>query len=285
MARRMTPNQKAWQREMLRIENMARSIGIEDVASIKPKTPDKITKKHIAQAEAITMDYVREKAELESAGIKPTKRAKQKGKAVGRTKKPDYIHKPRRVAANEEKTPGDPKPRRPLTEEEIQQRVFNLRRGRDNLTHEQLSAAAKKGAKKAVLTRQEKAEQINNLPRVSDIAVDNFFSEISERLSAPQPSDDVSLVQYYYEAMTGLLHDIGRNRFASMLMLADQDGAGIYLHLPPSKVDKEWVMGAITAFYGVVSKHNLGYGKHVRDIWEEMDERNDSYEFEEDETI
>ena len=83
----------------------------------------------------------------------------------------------------------------------------------------------------------------------------------------------------------GLLHDIGRNRFASMLMLADQDGAGIYLHLPPSKVDKEWVMGAITAFYGVVSKHNLGYGKRVRDIWEEMDERNDSYEFVEDETI
>ena len=36
MARRMTPNQKAWQREMLRIENMARSIGIDDVASIKP---------------------------------------------------------------------------------------------------------------------------------------------------------------------------------------------------------------------------------------------------------
>ena len=244
MARRMTPNQKAWQREMLRIENMARSIGIEDVASIKPKTPDKITKKHIAQAEAITMDYVREKAELESAGIKQTKRAKQKkGKSVGGPKKPAYVHKPRR----------------PLTEEEKKQR--------------------------AAQTRKEKIEQIKNLPRVSDIAVDNFFSEISERLSAPQPSDDVSAVQYYYDAMTGLLRDIGRNRFASMLMLADQDGAGIYLHLPPSKVDKEWVMGAITAFYGVVSKHNLGYGKRVRDIWEEMDERNDRYEFEEDETI
>ena len=276
MARRMTPNQKAWQREMLRIENMARSIGIEDVASIKPKTPDKITKKHIAQAEAITMDYVREKAELESAGIKPTKRAKQKkGKSVGGTKKP-YVHKPRR----------------PLTEEEKRQRAENLRRGRESLTHEQLSESAKKGAgkrkgsgKKAAQIRKEKAEQIKNLPRVSDIAVDNFFSEISERLSAPQPSDDVSAVQYYYDAMTGLLHDIGRNRFASMLMLADQDGAGIYLHLPPSKVDKEWIMGAITAFYGVVSKHNLGYGKRVRDIWEEMDERNDSYEFEEDETI
>jgi hypothetical protein len=273
----MTPNQKAWQREMLRIENMARSIGIEDVASIKPKTPDKITKKHIAQAEAITMDYVREKAELESAGIKPTKRAKQKkGKSVGGTKKPDYVHKPRR----------------PLTEEEKKQRAENLRRGRERLTHDQLSESAKKGAgkrkgsgKKAAQTRKEKFEQIKNLPRVSDIAVDNFFSEISERLSAPQPSDDVSAVQYYFDAMTGLLHDIGRNRFASMLMLADQDGAGIYLHLPPSKVDKEWVMGAITAFYGVVSKHNLGYGKRVRDIWEEMDERNDSYEFEEDETI
>ena len=277
MARRMTPNQKAWQREMLRIENMARSIGIEDVASIKPKTPDKITKKHIAQAEAITMDYVREKAELESAGIKQTKRAKQKkGKSVGGTKKPDYVHKPRR----------------PLTEEEKKQRAENLRRGRESLTHDQLSEAAKKGAgkrkgsgKKAAQTRKEKIEQIKNLPRVSDIAVDNFFSEISERLSAPQPSDDVSAVQYYYDAMTGLLRDIGRNRFASMLMLADQDGAGIYLHLPPSKVDKEWVMGAITAFYGVVSKHNLGYGKRVRDIWEEMDERNDRYEFEEDETI
>lgn len=276
MARRMTPNQKAWQREMLRIENMARSIGIEDVASIKPKTPDKITKKHIAQAEAITMDYVREKAELESAGIKPTKRAKQKGKSVGGTKKPDYVHKPRRS----------------LTEEEKKQRAENLRRGRESLTHDQLSEAAKKGAgkrkgsgKKAAQTRKEKVEQIKNLPRVSDIAVDNFFSEISERLSAPQPSDDVSSVQYYYDAMIGLLHDIGRNRFASMLILADQDGAGIYLHLPPSKVDKEWVMGAITAFYGVVSKHNLGYGKRVRDIWEAMDERNDSYEFEEDETI
>ena len=277
MARRMTPNQKAWQREMLRIENMARSIGIEDVASIKPKTPDKITKKHIAQAEAITMDYVREKAELESAGIKQTKRAKQKkGKAVSGTKKPDYVHKPRR----------------PLTDEEKKQRAENLRRGRESLTHDQLSESAKKGAgkrkgsgKKAAQTRKEKIEQIKNLPRVSDIAVDNFFSEISERLSAPQPSDDVSAVQYYYDAMTGLLHDIDRNRFASMLMLADQDGAGIYLHLPPSKVDKEWVMGAITAFYGVVSKPNLGYGKRVRDIWEEMDERNDSYEFEEDETI
>lgn len=275
MARRMTPNQKAWQREMLRIENMARSIGIEDVASIKPKTPDKITKKHIAQAEAITMDYVREKAELDSAGIRPTKRAKQqKGKAVSGTKKPDYVRKPRR----------------PLTEEEKQQRAENLRRGRQSLTHEQLSESAKKGAgkrkgtgQKAAQTRKEKFEQIKNLPRVSDIAVDNFFSEISERLSAPRSSDDVSATQYYYAAMTSLLHDIGRNRFASMLMLADQDGAGLYLHLPPSKLDKEWVMGAITAFYSVVSKHNLGYGKLVRDIWEEMDERNDSYEFAEDE--
>lgn len=275
MARRLTPNQKAWQREMLRIENMARSIGIEDVAIIKPKTPDKITKKHIAQAQAITMDYVREKAELESAGIKPIKRAKQqKGKAVRGTKKPDYVRKPRR----------------PLTEEEKQQRAENLRKGRESLTHEQLSESAKKGAgkrkgsgKKAAQTRSEKLEQIKNLPRVSDIAVDNFFSEISERLSAPQPSDDTSAVQHYYDAMTGLLHDIGRNRFASMLMLADQDGAGIYLHLPPSKLDMDWVMGAITSFYSVVSKHNLGYGKRVRDMWEEMDERNDSYELAENE--
>ena len=90
MAKRMTPNQKAWQREMLRIENMARSIGIEDVASIKPKTPEKITKKHIAQAEAITMSYIREKAELDSVGIKPARKVKQqRGKAVSGVKEPD----------------------------------------------------------------------------------------------------------------------------------------------------------------------------------------------------
>lgn len=278
MAKRMTPNQKAWQREMLRIEKMARSIGIEDVASIKPKTPEKITKKHIAQAEAISMNYIREKAELESVGIKPTKRAQQKGKAVDGVKKSDYIHKPRRAAAKEEKPHGDPKPRRPLTEEEIQQRVDNLRRGRENLTHEQLSAAAKKGAKKAVLTRQEKAEQINNLPRVSDIALDNFFMDIRDRLSAPRSADDINATQTYYNAMMSLLSDIGKDRFASMLILADQEGAGIYLTLPPSQVDMEWAMGAITALYGVVNKHDLGYGKRVRKVWEDMDEAMDSYD-------
>ena len=116
MAKRMTPNQKAWQREMLRIENMARSIGIEDVASIKPKTPEKITKKHIAQAEAITMNYIREKAELDSVGIKSARKVKQqRGKAVSGVKEPDYVKKPRR----------------PLTEEEKRQRVENLRKGKE----------------------------------------------------------------------------------------------------------------------------------------------------------
>ena len=129
MAKRMTPNQKAWQREMLRIENMARSIGIEDVASIKPKTPDKITKKHIAQAEAITMNYIREKAELDSAGIKPARKVKQqRGKAVSGVKEQDYVKKPRR----------------PLTEEEKRQRVENLRKGKERQPAEQRSKAAQK---------------------------------------------------------------------------------------------------------------------------------------------
>lgn len=271
MAKRMTPNQKAWQREMLRIENMARSIGIEDVASIKPKTPEKITKKHIAQAEAITMNYIREKAELDSVGIKPTKKVKQqRGKAVSGVKEQDYVKKPRR----------------PLTEEEKRQRVENLRKGKERQSAEQRSKAAQKAAKhrgksaakKSGATRAAKNKQIANLPKASDLAVDNFFSDIRDRLTAPRSSDDINATQTYYNAMMSLLSDIGKDRFASMLILADQEGAGIYLTLPPSQVDMEWAMGAITALYGVVNKHDLGYGKRVRKVWEDMDEAMDSYD-------
>lgn len=271
MAKRMTPNQKAWQREMLRIENMARSIGIEDVASIKPKTPEKITKKHIAQAEAITMNYIREKAELDSAGIKPARKVKQqRGKAVSGVKEQDYVKKPRR----------------PLTEEEKRQRVENLRKGKDKQSAEQRSKAAQKAAKhrgksaakKSGATRAAKNKQIANLPKASDLAVDNFFSDIRDRLTAPRSVDDINATQTYYNAMMSLLSDIGKDRFASMLILADQEGAGIYLTLPPSQVDMEWAMGAITALYGVVNKHDLGYGKRVRKVWEDMDEAMDSYD-------
>ena len=271
MAKRMTPNQKAWQREMLRIENMARSIGIEDVASIKPKTPEKITKKHIAQAEAITMNYIREKAELDSVGIKPARKVKQqRGKAVSGVKEQDYVKKPRR----------------PLTEEEKRQRVENLRKGKERQSAEQRSKAAQKAAKhrgksaakKSGATRAAKNKQIANLPKASDLAVDNFFSDIRDRLTAPRSADDINATQTYYNAMMSLLSDIGKDRFASMLILADQEGAGIYLTLPPSQVDMEWAMGAITALYGVVNKHDLGYGKRVRKVWEDMDEAMDSYD-------
>lgn len=271
MAKRMTPNQKAWQREMLRIENMARSIGIEDVASIKPKTPEKITKKHIAQAEAITMNYIREKAELDSAGIKPARKVKQqRGKAVSGVNEQDYVKKPRR----------------PLTEEEKRQRVENLRKGKERQSAEQRSKAAQKAAKhrgksaakKSGATRAAKNKQIANLPKASDLAVDNFFSDIRDRLTAPRSADDINATKTYYNAMMSLLSDIGKDRFASMLILADQEGAGIYLTLPPSQVDMEWAMGAITALYGVVNKHDLGYGKRVRKVWEDMDEAMDSYD-------
>lgn len=271
MAKRMTPNQKAWQREMLRIENMARSIGIEDVASIKPKTPEKITKKHIAQAEAITMNYIREKAELDSAGIKPARKVKQqRGKAVSGVKEQDYVKKPRRK----------------LTEEEKRQRVENLQKGKERQSAEQRSKAAQKAAKhrgksaakKSGATRAAKNKQIANLPKASDLAVDNFFSDIRDRLTAPRSADDINATQTYYNAMMSLLSDIGKDRFASMLILADQEGAGIYLTLPPSQVDMEWAMGAITALYGVVNKHDLGYGKRVRKVWEDMDEAMDSYD-------
>ena len=271
MARRMTPNQKAWQREMLRIEEMARSIGIEDVASIKPKTPDKITKKHIAQAEAITMNYVREKAELDSVGIKTARKVKHhKGKSVSGVKESVYVKKPRR----------------PLTDEEKRQRVENLHKGKEKQSAEQRSEAARKAAKhrgksaakKSGATRSAKYKQIANLPKASELAVDNFFSAIRDRLSAPRSTDDINATQTYYNSMMSLLSDIGKDRFASMLILADQDGAGIYLTLPPSQVDMEWVMGAITSLYSVVIKYDLGYGKRVRKVWEDMDETMDSYD-------
>lgn len=272
MARRMTPNQKAWQREMLRIENMARSIGIEDVASIKPKTPDKITKKHIAQVEAITMDYVREKAELESAGIKQPKRAKQKkGKSVGGTKKPDYVRKPRR----------------PLTEAEKQQRAENLRRGRQSLTHEQLSESAKKGApkrkgsgKKAAVTRAKTREAVQNIPRASRVAVDNFFKSIEERLNSPRGRDDIAALEYFYNEMQGLLATIGEAGFARLLFLADQEGLSVYLAIPPSEVNMEWAMGAVTNMTRIAKEHKLTYAKNMKDIWEGMDEKMESENFE-----
>lgn len=272
MARRMTPNQKAWQREMLRIEEMARSIGIEDVASIKPKTPDKITKKHIAQAESITMDYVREKAQLESAGIKQPKRAKPKGgKAVGGTKKPDYVRKPRR----------------PLTEAEKQQRAENLRRGRQKLTHEQLSESAKKGAskrkgsgKKAAGTRAKTREAVQNIPRASRVAVDNFFKSIEERLNAPRSRDDVAALEYFYNEMQGLLVSIGEAGFARLLFLADQEGLSVYLTIPPSEVNMEWAMGAVTNMTRIAKEHKLSYAKNMKDIWEGMDEKMESENFE-----
>ena len=272
MARRMTPNQKAWQREMLRIENMARSIGIEDVASIKPKTPDKITKKHIAQAEAITMDYVREKAELESAGIKQSKRAKQKkGKSVGGTKKPDYVRKPRR----------------PLTEAEKQQRAENLRRGRQSLTHEQLSESAKKGApkrkgsgKKAATSKAKIREAVQNIPRASRVAVDNFFKSIEERLNSPRGRDDIAALEYFYNEMQGLLATIGEAGFARLLFLADQEGLSVYLAIPPSEVNMEWAMGAVTNMTRIAKEHKLSYAKNMKDIWESMDEKMEAENFE-----
>lgn len=271
MARRMTPNQKAWQREMLRIENMARSIGIEDVASIKPKTPDKITKKHIAQAEAITMDYVREKAELESAGIKQTKRAKQKkGKSVGGTKKPDYVHKPRR----------------PLTEEEKKQRAENLRRGREALTPEKKSEIAKKGARrrspeaarKAAETRKQRKADVAMLPRASSIIVSNFFKSWEEVADLDGieyeglPYIELGAAQYYYNSMLALLEQIGEAGFARLILLVEQEGKKTYLDVPHSKITKPWVMIAVTDIYGVAKKYNLSYAKQLKETWEQTAE-------------
>lgn len=279
MARRMTPNQKAWQREMLRIENMARSIGIEDVTSIKPKTPDRITKKHIAQAEAITMDYVRQKAELESAGIKTTKRAKQKkGKKVGGTKKPDYVHKPRR----------------PLTEEEKQQRAENLRRGREALTSEQKSDRAKKAARgrspeaarKGAETRKAKRSQVQSLPVASKVIVDNFFMNWLEinnlDLYAQQHSgyEAASIgvyIQsgagvYYYTHMLELKNEIGEPGFARLIMLVQQEGMESQLTPPHSSITMPWVKQAVTYIYGVAKKYNLSYAKKLQKLWEETPE-------------
>jgi len=239
MAKRLTPNQKAWAREMARIEDMARSIGIKDVPLIKPKTPEKITKKHIAQAEAIGMDYVREKAQLESANITPKRqKSTQKSKSVGKAKKPDYIHKPR-------------KPAQPAETKAKKQREYRAR----------------------------KKEEVRQLPRAAAIAVSNFFSQIEERLSSPRATDNLPALQYYFNSMRGLLGRIGESGFARLLFLADQEAISWTLALPPSEVSEEWAMGAVTALLAVAKKYNLQYAKSLHEIWEETDERMEQENF------
>lgn len=274
MAKRLTPNQKAWAREMTRIEDMARSLGIKDVSSIKPKTPEKITKKHIAQAEAIGMDYVREKAHLESANIyvKRQKR-KQKSKSVGGTKKPDYVHKPRR----------------PMTEAEREAAKERLGKARQSLTHEQRSEAARKGAPKraksakaAGKNRSERYQEVKNLPKASSIMVLNFFQEWAEVAALDNPSTSSrGLVQvtiepgaalFFYQSMQSLYHQIGEAGFARLLMLVDQEGKDIYLKVPPSQITKSWVMEAVTQIYGVAEKYHLSYAKKLREVWENVSE-------------
>lgn len=274
MAKRLTPNQKAWAREMTRIEDMARSIGIEDISSIKPKTPEKITKKHIAQAEAIGMDYVREKAQLESANI-TVKRQKhtKKSKAVGGTKKPDYIHKPRR----------------PMTEAEREAAKERLVKARQSLTHEQRSEAARKGAPKRAKsakaggkTRSERYQEVKNLPKASSIMVLNFFQEWAEVAALDNPSTSSrGIVQvtiepgaalYFYQSMQALYNQIGEAGFARLLMLVDQEGKDVYLKVPPSQISKSWVMEAVTQIYGVAEKYHLSYAKKLRETWENVSE-------------
>lgn len=274
MAKRLTPNQKAWAREMTRIEDMARSIGIKDISSIKPKTPEKITKKHIAQAEAIGMDYVREKAQLESANI-TVKRQKHtnKSKAVGGTKKPDYIHKPRR----------------PMTEAEREAAKERLGKARQSLTHEQRSEAARKAAPKRAKsakaggkTRSERYQEVKNLPKASSIMVLNFFQEWAEVAALDNPSTSSrGLVQvtiepgaalYFYQSMQALYNQIGEAGFARLLMLVDQEGKDVYLKVPPSQISKSWVMEAVTQIYGVAEKYHLSYAKKLRETWENVSE-------------
>ena len=239
MAKRLTPNQKAWAREMTRIEDMARSLGIKDVSSIKPKTPEKITKKHIAQAEAIGMDYVREKAQLESANISVKRqKRKQKSKAIGGTKKPDYVHKPRKPAQS-----------------------------------------AETKARKQREYRARKKEEVRQLPHVAAIAVSNFFSQIEERLSSPRATDNLPALQYYLDSMRELLGRIGESGFARLLFLADQEGISWTLALLPSEVNEEWAMGAVTALVAIAKKYKLQYAKSLNDIWEEMDERMEQENF------
>ena len=276
MAKRLTPNKKAWAREMTRIEDMARSLGIKDVSSIKPKTPEKITKKHIAQAEAIDMDYVREKAQLESANISiKRQKGKQKSKAIGGTKKPDYIHKPRR----------------PMTEAEREAAKERLGKARQLLTHEQRSEAARKGASKraksakaAGKTRSERYQEVKNLPRASSVMVANFFEEWSNLVmfhdtrhaySTIQYSVEPGAGRYFYQAMQQLYQQIGEAGFARLLMLVDQEGKSAYLQAPPSQLTKEWAMEAVTQIYGVAEKHNLNYAKKLREVWENSAEIED----------
>ena len=232
MAKRLTPNQKAWAREMTRIEDMARSLGIKDISLIKPKTPEKITKKHIAQAEAIGMDYVREKAQLEGANIKPTRQKHKKSKATGKAKKPGYIHKPRKPAQS-----------------------------------------AETKARKQREYRARKKEEVRQLPRATTIAVSNFFSQIEERLSSPRATDNLPALQYYIDSMRELLSRIGESGFARLLFLTDQEGISWTLELPPSEVNEEWAMGAVTALLAVAKKYNLQYAKSLNETWEEMGER------------
>lgn len=276
MAKRLTPNQKAWAREMTRIEDMARSLGIKDVSSIKPKTPEKITKKHIAQAEAIGLDYVREKAQLESANITAKRhKAKQKSKAVGGTKKPNYVHKPRR----------------PMTEAEREAAKERLGKARQNLTHEQRSEAARKGAPKRAKsakaggkTRSERYQEVKNLPRASSVMVANFFEEWANLVMFHDTRHSVSTVaytvepgagRYFYQAMQQLYQQIGEAGFARLLMLAEQEGKKVYLEIPPSMLTKAWVMEAVTQIYGVAEKHHLSYAKKLREVWENTAEIED----------
>ena len=276
MAKRLTPNQKAWAREMTRIEDMARSLGIEDISSIKPKTPEKITKKHIAQVEAIGMDYVREKAQLESANI-AVKRQKhtKKSKAVDGTKKLDYIHKPRR----------------PMTEAEREAAKERLGKARQSLTHEQRSEAARKGASKRAKsakaggkTRSERYQEVKNLPRASSVMVANFFEEWSNLVmfhdtrhaySSIHYSVEPGAGRYFYQAMQQLYQQIGEAGFARLLMLVDQEGKSAYLQVPPSLLSKAWAMEAVTQIYGVAEKYHLSYAKKLREVWEKSAEIED----------
>lgn len=239
MPKRMTPNQKAWAREMLRIEELARSIGIEDITSIKPKTPEKITKKHIAEAEAIGIDYVREQARLTDAGIKqPPRGKKKKSRAVGKAKKPDYIHKPR-------------KPRMSAEQKAQKQREYRAR----------------------------KKEEVRQLPHAATIAVTNFFSDLEARLNAPRAVDNIRALEYYVSSMRELLSRIGESGFARLLFLADQEGISWALALPPSEVNEEWAMGAVTGLVNIAKKYKLQYAKSITETWEEMEERMEQENF------
>ena len=179
------------------------------------------------------MDYVREKAQLESANITPNRqKRKQKSRGVGKSKKADYIHRQRKPAQSPETK-----------------------------------------ARKQREYRARKKEEVRQLPRAAAIAVSNFFSQIEERLSSPRATDNLSALQYYIGSMRELLSRIGESGFARLLFLADQEGISWSLALPPSEVNEEWAMGAVTALLAVAKKHSLQYAKSLHETWEEMDER------------